>query len=324
MESSLQRLVRWQPWYIFFQTGGGTLLPGSACHAPLRTASVVESADEPTFILPAMTSHLPASPGAMLAGCAGWTIPKEAAGAFPDTGSHLERYAGVFPVVEINSSFHRPHRPQTYARWAGSVPDGFRFSVKLPRTITHEARLAGAEALLDQFALEAGTLGDKLGCVLVQLPPKLDFDPHVALAFFARLAATFPCMLACEARHPSWFGEDATSLLRERAITRVIADPAAGQPGPHVPTADTVYLRLHGTPRIYYSSYAPEYIDALARGIAAHNAAGRTVWCIFDNTASGAAVPNALELLHASAQRPAGENGILPPWSRPPSASTKS
>lgn len=249
------------------------------------------------------------SAGACLAGCAGWTIPKEAAAAFPEAGSHLERYAAVFPVVEINSSFHRPHRIQTYARWAEAVPEAFRFSVKLPKTITHEARLSGADALLDQFALEAGALGGKLGCILVQLPPKLGFDARVAVDFFARLQGTSDCMVACEARHPSWFSEDATDLLRERAITRVIADPAAGQPGPHVPTTDTVYMRLHGSPRIYYSSYPRDYLDGVARDIAVHNAAGRTVWCIFDNTASGAAVPNALDLLHA---QPRDEPALAP------------
>lgn len=240
-----------------------------------------------------------ATAGACLIGCAGWTIPKEAAAGFPEAGSHLERYAAVFPVVEINSSFHRPHRVQTYARWADSVPELFRFSVKLPKTITHEARLVGADALLDQFAIEAGTLGSKLGCVLVQLPPKLAFDAAVARAFFARLQATFGCMVACEARHPSWFGDDATALLVERAITRVIADPAAGQPGPHVPTTDATYIRLHGTPRVYYSSYPADYLDAGARDIAGRIAGGHTAWCIFDNTASGAATQNALDLMQA-------------------------
>jgi uncharacterized protein YecE (DUF72 family) len=239
------------------------------------------------------------APGARLIGCAGWSIPKEAAAQLPGDGSHLERYAAVLPIVEINSSFHRPHRPATYARWAASVPDDFRFSVKLPRTITHDARLAGVDALLDQFMLEAGALGDKLGCLLVQLPPKLAFDAEVADGFFARLKERFSGMVAFEARNPSWFDEPATSLLRERGITRVIADPAAGQPGPHVPTTATVYVRLHGSPRVYYSSYPPEYLEALARAMAMHSAAGRTVWCVFDNTASGAATVNALELLHS-------------------------
>src|SRR5438067_593940 len=179
-------------------------------------------------------------------GCAGWSIPKPHAGHFPAAGTHLERYARRFPAVEINSSFYRPHRPQTYARWAASVPPDFRFSVKLPRSITHDARLADSDELLDRFLLEAGELGPRLGCVLVQLPPKGAFDAAVVADFLPRLRARFPCMLALEARHPTWFGDQATDLLREHGVTRVIADPAAGQPGPHVPTTEATYLRLHG------------------------------------------------------------------------------
>jgi uncharacterized protein YecE (DUF72 family) len=235
-----------------------------------------------------------AAAGRLLVGCAGWSIPQADAPAFPPEGSHLERYARMFDAVEINSSFYRPHQAKTYARWSESVPDSFRFSVKLPRAITHDARLAGITEPLAQFARETGALGDKLGCVLVQLPPKLGFDAQVAGAFFAQLQDTFGCTIACEARHRAWFDEAATALLRERGITRVIADPAKGQTGPHVPTTTTIYVRLHGSPRIYYSSYEPAYLAQLARDMDTHAAAGRTVWTIFDNTASGAAVPNAL------------------------------
>jgi uncharacterized protein YecE (DUF72 family) len=234
--------------------------------------------------------------GQQLIGCAGWTIPREVATTFAGEGSHLERYAEVFKVAEINSSFHRPHKPQTYARWADSVPDDFRFSVKLPRTITHDAKLRDADLLLDQFASEAKALGDKLGCILMQLPPKLMFDRITAAEFIAQLRRHFGCMLACEARHPTWFEDDATALLTESGMTRVIADPAKGQPGPHVPTTADIYVRLHGSPRVYYSSYSPAYLAELASDMTIHAAAGRTMWCIFDNTASGAAVPNALEL----------------------------
>jgi uncharacterized protein YecE (DUF72 family) len=234
-----------------------------------------------------------------LIGCAGWNIPKEAAAAFPETGSHLERYAAVFPMVEINSSFYKPHRPQTYARWAESAPRDFRFAVKVPRAITHDAQLRDIDAPLARFAREVGELKDKLGCLLVQLPPKFAFHDETVRNFFLRLQDAFGCMIACEGRHPSWFSETATELLRERGVTRVIADPPAGQPGPHVPTTDDVYMRLHGAPRIYYSSYSREYLAALVRELEAHKAAGRTVWCIFDNTAAGEAVPNALDVLRA-------------------------
>jgi uncharacterized protein YecE (DUF72 family) len=234
--------------------------------------------------------------GARLIGCAGWTLPKNAAAAFPEAGSHLERYASVFPVVEINSSFYRPHQPKTYARWAACVPDHFRFSVKLPKAITHEARLCGAQELIAQFARQAGCLGEKLGCVLVQLAPKHEFDAAVAGEFFARLRSEFTCMVALEARHSSWFGDESSALLRERGITRVMADPPAGQPGPHEATTGLAYIRLHGTPRVYYSSYPPEFLDEVAQRTAGLNAAGNDVWCIFDNTAGGEAVPNALDL----------------------------
>lgn len=238
-------------------------------------------------------------------GCAGWTIPREAMPAFPGEGSHLERYAAVFGMVEINTSFYRPHKPQTYARWAGSVPGDFRFAVKLPRAISHDARLSGIDEPLARFAGEVAALGDKLGCVLVQLPPKLEFDPTVASEFFARATDSMGCMLACEARHPSWFGAGASALLTARGITRVIADPPAGQPGPHEPTTAAIYARLHGSPRIYYSSYPDDYLEKMAADMAVHAAAGRDVWCVFDNTASGAAVPNALVLRSAGGIRPA-------------------
>ncbi|RSZ55285.1 DUF72 domain-containing protein [Massilia atriviolacea] len=236
------------------------------------------------------------APGVLRIGCAGWAISREAAAAFDTEGSHLERYARVLGTVEINSSFYRPHQAKTYARWAASVPPAFRFAVKLPRTITHDAGLAGIDPLLDRFAGEASALGEKLGCLLVQLPSASAFDSAIAGDFFARVSERFGCMVACEARHPSWFGEDATELLRRCGITRVIADPAKGQEGPHVPTTQAIYVRLHGAPRIYYSSYSPDYIAQLARDMAIHARQGRDVWVVFDNTASGAALPNALDL----------------------------
>jgi len=158
--------------------------------------------------------------------------------------------------------------------------------------------LRDVDALLDRFQGEAGMLGDKLGCLLVQLPPRFGFDDVLAHAFFGQVRERFGCSIAFEARHASWFSDSATATLRECGIVRVIADPAAGQPGEHEPTSDThVYVRLHGAPRIYYSVYPGDEIARWRKRIDREVAAGRTVWCIFDNTAEGAAVPNALELM---------------------------
>jgi uncharacterized protein YecE (DUF72 family) len=86
-------------------------------------------------------------PPRIFIGCAGWSIARAHAQAFPEAGTHLKRYAQLLPAVEINSSFYRPHRPQTYARWAASTPQTFRFAVKLPRAITHTHRLRDSEDL---------------------------------------------------------------------------------------------------------------------------------------------------------------------------------
>lgn len=248
---------------------------------------------------------------AALIGCAGWSVPKISAEHFPVDGSHLERYARTFGCVEINSAFYRSHRPATYARWAASTPPSFRFSVKVPKQITHEGRLREPGLLLERYAGEVTALGDKLGCILTQLPPSLAFDEAVAELYFAALRQHVGCMLACEARHPSWFGAPATALLTAHGVTRVIADPAAGQPGPHEPTSADLYVRLHGSPRVYYATYADDYLRGLGMAIAAHVKAGRQVWCIFDNTLSPTFADQALLVQECARELSAGSPGSL-------------
>jgi len=225
-------------------------------------------------------------------GCAGWSIPREYAAWFPAEGSHLERYAQRYSAVEINSSFYRPHRAQTYARWAASTPDGFRFAVKAPREITHSRRLVDTDAPLERFLSEAGALNEKLGVLLIQLPPSLEFDPEAAEAFFGGLRGRFAGGVVCEPRHPTWFSVDADQLLTSFQVGRVAADPspvaAAAVPGGWRGIA---YYRLHGSPKTYYSRYSEEYLDELAAVLAPSGG-----WCIFDNTAAGEATPNALGL----------------------------
>src|SRR5688572_30936404 len=129
--------------------------------------------------------------GSILIGTAGWTIPRECAPAFDSEGSHLERYARVLDAVEINSTFHRPHRTSTYARWASSVPPGFRFCLKAPKTITHTARLVDCEPLFEAFLAESAPLGGKLDCLLFQLPPSFAFDEALARRFFVFVRERF-------------------------------------------------------------------------------------------------------------------------------------
>jgi uncharacterized protein YecE (DUF72 family) len=235
--------------------------------------------------------------GTVLIGTAGWTLPRESAGAFPEGSSHLERYSRVLRAVEINSTFHRPHRASTYARWAQSVPDDFRFCLKVPKTITHTARLRECEPLFDAFLAEASPLGTKLDCLLFQLPPSFALDEALAHAFFSFVRDRYPRSIACEPRHASWFEPEADRLLADLRIARVAADPAKVPAAAHPGGWNGLrYFRWHGSPRMYYSSYPDESLEALSQAIASEQAAGTVVWCMFDNTVTGAAMANALTL----------------------------
>jgi uncharacterized protein YecE (DUF72 family) len=209
----------------------------------------------------------------------------------------------MLPCVEINSSFYRPHRREVYRKWATQTPRTFRFSVKLPRQITHEARLRGARSALDEFLAQAGGLGRRLGPLLVQLPPSLEYEPRIANRFFALMRELHAGEIVCEPRHPSWFDDRAESPLVRFRIARVAADPAllpaAARPAGH---AAVSYFRLHGSPRMYWSNYEPERLAAWTR-ILRQCEARSDVWCIFDNTAGNAALDNALAVNIAVAAR---------------------
>lgn len=228
-------------------------------------------------------------------GCAGWAIRREHSGRFANTGTHLQRYATLFNCVEINSCFYRPHRLSTYERWAATVPEDFRFSVKLPKVITHELRLVGAEPALEQFLGETSGLGAKRGPILVQLPPSFAFDATTSESFFKQLRNRFGGEVVFEPRHETWFTSEVEALLVAHRIARVAADPArvpaAAVPGGYRRLA---YYRLHGSPRVYYSAYPPETLMEIARTLEEKTAQGLSTWCIFDNTALGAATSDAL------------------------------
>jgi uncharacterized protein YecE (DUF72 family) len=120
-------------------------------------------------------------------GTAGWSLPRQTAEQFKGEGSALERYASRLSAAEINSSFHRSHRLSTWQRWHDSVPEDFRFSVKLPKQITHVRKLVDCKVELDEFFEQATVLGDKLAVLLVQLPPIHVFKLAVAQRFFKAL-----------------------------------------------------------------------------------------------------------------------------------------
>ena len=242
----------------------------------------------------------------MRIGTAGWSIPLALADQFPGEGQHLQRYARVLRCAEINSSFYRGHRVETYERWAAMTPLDFRFAVKLPRSITHEARLRRARQPLQRFLAEVAGLGDRLGVILVQLPPSLAFEARVARSFFDLLAESdFSGAVVLEPRHLSWFTAAAGKALVAAQVSRAAADPAlcpeAARPGGWLgPEGDgrgaVLYHRWHGSPRMYWSSYPSSWLQARRAEMRQQWPARSDHWCIFDNTAAGCALANALEL----------------------------
>ena len=234
-------------------------------------------------------------------GCATWAIGAANDHLLPHVpGGNLARYAARLTAAEVNSSFHRRHQKSTWGRWARTVGPSFRFAVKLPKSISHERRLVDVDAELDAFAEEVAMLGEKLAVVLVQLPPRFVFEREVFASFHGRLAERVSAITVVEPRHASWFEQSVDAFLAELRVARVAADPAvvpaAGDPGGWLGLR---YFRLHGSPIKYRSPYDGKFLDELARRVRPGD------WCIFDNTASGAALPNAVDLLGRLAAKPA-------------------
>jgi uncharacterized protein YecE (DUF72 family) len=231
-------------------------------------------------------------------GTAGWSIPRAAAARFDSPGTHLQRYSRQLNCAEINSSFYRPHSGDTYAKWRDSTPPDFRFAVKIPRSISHELKLQDAREPFVAFLAQTGALADKRGPLLLQLPPSLSFDHALVPAFLAMVRAVYDGPIVCEPRHASWFSSPVATLLEHYGVSRVAADPPPVPEASH-PGGDRrlVYFRLHGSPRKYWSRYSTDVIGTLAGNLRAPSMA-EAVWYVFDNTASGAAVENALELQH--------------------------
>lgn len=228
-------------------------------------------------------------------GTAGWNIPRAHRERFAADGSQLHRYASRLNAAEINTSFHRPHAATTYQRWAGAVPASFRFAVKIPKVITHDRLLERAREPLDRFLDEITGLGDKLGPLLLQLPPSFAFEARRVGRFLNLLRRRHAGPIVCEPRHVSWTARAPARLFESFRVSRVAADPPRAE-GLDVPAGwkGIAYYRWHGSPRPYFSPYSSASLEALCRAV---EAGRRETWCIFDNTGSGSAAGNALDLL---------------------------
>ncbi len=177
-------------------------------------------------------------------GTSGYNYPEWKGSFYPSklpAAKMLPYYAERFSTVEINYSFYRLPNEKVLAEWSRITPDGFAFTLKAPRRITHESRLRECEELLEAFCSRARSLGPKLGVLLFQLPPWFRKDLATLDAFLALLPSDLRA--AFEFRHDSWHSEDVFSHLREKNIALCITDSEKIST-PLVMTADYAYFRM--------------------------------------------------------------------------------
>jgi uncharacterized protein YecE (DUF72 family) len=261
-------------------------------------------------------------------GISGWRYPGWRGDFYPrglPQREELSYAATRLTSMEVNGSFYSLQRPSSYARWRDQTPDGFLFSVKGGRFITHMKRLVGVETpLANFFASGVLGLGAKLGPVLWQLPESLEFDADRLDGFLAQLprttkeAATLaerhdakvpadralttadrdrPVRHALEVRSATFASEAAVELLRKHGVACVVADTAGRWPRIEEPTTDFMYARLHGDAELYASGYDDRALDGWASKCCAWDGMGLEVFVYFDNDAKGYAPWNAVALL---------------------------
>lgn len=261
-------------------------------------------------------------------GISGWTYAPWRGDFYPAGLPHRAElgYASThLSSIEINGTFYAMQKPSSFVKWREETPEDFVFAIKGGRYITHVKRLVGAEvALANFFATGVLSLGAKLGPILWQLPPNFRFDADKLAAFFDLLPRTTtaaielaenrddklsegrvnldvdgdrPLRHALEVRHPSFQVEEAVSLLRENGIAFVVADSAGKYPYVETPTADLMYVRLHGADELYASGYTEEALDGWAEKISAWTEQGLDVHVYFDNDAKGFAPFDAIKLI---------------------------
>ncbi len=207
----------------------------------------------------------------------------------------LEFYAARFNTVELNASFYRWPRDASFAGWRRRLPPGFRFTVKAPRALSHARRLYGPEYWIGRVRDAVRLLEDRLGVVLVQLPPDQARDDSRLAYFLDRWPRDL--RLAIEFRHDSWLDEAVFALLQAHHAAYVVMS-GAGLPCVLQATADFAYVRLHGPDdqHLYAGSYPDEAMAWWADRIAEWLAQGRDVYAYFNNDADANAVRNATTL----------------------------
>jgi uncharacterized protein YecE (DUF72 family) len=242
--------------------------------------------------------------GSLYIGTSGWSYSHWGGGIFypPDLRQKgwLTYYSKHFQTVEINNSFYRLPREETFQAWRDSVPDGFVFAVKVSRFVTHMKKLSDPEVSMRNFLENVSGLGVKLGPLLFQLPPFWKVNTHRLSQFLAYLDTQrfvkHPAWVF-EFRNPTWICDEVFDLLKRYHASLCLADwPDLNVMDPH--GSEIIYLRRHGTQELYASSYTDEELKGDAKKIRTWMDQGKEIFCYFNNDAEGWAVKDAHRLIH--------------------------
>jgi uncharacterized protein YecE (DUF72 family) len=236
--------------------------------------------------------------GRVYVGLSGWSYPEWRAGFYKGVPQRrwLAHCAEHFNAVEVNATFYRMMAETTYAKWLAETPEDFVFSIKGNRFVTHVDRLRAPEAPLARQRDNAAALGSRLRVVLWQMPPRFAKDLARLDRFIAALADWPEVRHALEFRDTSWFDDETAERFAAARLTVCISD-AGDWPRWDRVTSDLVYVRLHGSPRTYYSRYDRRKLKRWAEPVRGWAAEGREVHVYFDNDAEGHAPYDALKLI---------------------------
>jgi len=230
-------------------------------------------------------------------GTSGWTYDHWRGGFYPADlakSRWFDFYAGQFNAVEINATFYRAFKDQTYLNWRARATQDFVYVLKAPKTITHRKLLKDVEIDIHTFCQSAALLGEKFAMILLQVAPNLPYDPGLVRS--ALLAFDDPSRVAVEFRHPRWYNPEIEGLLSSVGAAFCNVD-SPQQDLTKILTSQRAYIRLHGHTHWYASDYSSEdlhQIADLARRLVACGA--RQVYIFFNNDFECYAPANALAL----------------------------
>jgi uncharacterized protein YecE (DUF72 family) len=229
-------------------------------------------------------------------GTSGWHYHHWVGAFYPHNlphGAFLEYYANHFATAEINNSFYRLPEKKTLLRWRDAVPEGFVFSVKASRYLTHMKKLKDPREPLERLFDRVSVLGSKLGPILFQLPPRWRLNPERLKGLLEILPKNH--RYAFEFRDYSWFDGEVYGLLAKHRAAFCVYD-LDGRTSPKEITADFAYVRLHGPDGPYRGRYGARRLSGWGGVFSAWLEEGLEVYCYFDNDEAGYATQDALRL----------------------------